>query len=240
MTNTLIRFSVLFLLLVAVSDGEAGDLRGKVIDPTGAGIERAFVVLRVVGSKESLQTIGTDEKGGFVFADVASGSYELEVSSPGFVTRTMSAQVMDAQETQIAPVSLAIAAIPLCEREWLGPPTVSCEPIGRQATMLEGRVKEPLNSPLAHVIVSLSKIGREAESLATQTDAKGQFIFRRVMPGLYTLRATHPGYSDFVVKSVEIKSGQRTRIWDSLEMDRCPAGVRCKPTQKVHLQVLCL
>jgi hypothetical protein len=140
-------------------------------------------------------------------------------------------------ETQIS-LQLAVAPIAPCE-ELLGAPNVGFEPIG-QETLLEGAVVEAHNIQLRAVTVSLRTIERKSRPVLVQTDASGQFVFHDVKPGLYRLRAVRPGYSDFIIDSIEVKLGHRTRIEDPLEMLRCPSGMHCQPNRQVHQTTLCL
>lgn len=55
---------------------------GTVVDPTGAVVERAKVILR---APASYRETTTNDSGQFTFSGVEPGAYEPEVSAPGFV-----------------------------------------------------------------------------------------------------------------------------------------------------------
>jgi len=80
--------SILILLLsapalIAQNAITTGNIRGTVVDDSGAYIPGATVVLRLGGAAQGL-TRATNGAGIFVFASQPVGEYELEASAPGF------------------------------------------------------------------------------------------------------------------------------------------------------------
>ena len=86
------RLSVLtlaILLAVTVGQGWAADdasVRGTVADPLGARVSGAVVTLLRDGMV--VKDVASDAAGAFSFDALASGRYQIEVSAPGFSTRT--------------------------------------------------------------------------------------------------------------------------------------------------------
>ena len=230
------RWCVLFLAVKAISCAETAGLRVEVLDPTEAVISNAQVILRRAGTKEPIQIADTDQLGRCLFSRIEAGVYEIEISREGFVTRMEHVHVGNG-ETQIS-LQLAIAPIGTCQSEWLSTPNVGFEPAGQET--LEGAVLEPRGILLPKVTVSLRSVDRKSRPLAVKTDTKGLFAFHDVKPGLYRLRAMRPGYSDFIIDSIEVKLGHRTRVEDPIEMLRCPSGMHCQPNRKVHQPGICL
>lgn len=228
------RWCVLFLAMKAISFAETAEVR----DQSWAVITNAQVTLRRTGTKQPIQIASTDQIGRCAFSNIESGVYVIEISSPGFSTRMEPVRV-GTGETQ---VSLLLAVAPIgtgtCEAG-LAVPNVGFEPAG-QETFLEGAVVEPHNIRLRTITVSLRNMERKSRPIVVQTDARGQFVFRDVKPGIYQLRAVRPGYSDFIIDSIEVKLGHRTRIFDPLEMLRCPSGMHCQPNRQVHQTAICL
>jgi iron complex outermembrane receptor protein/vitamin B12 transporter len=82
--------TIAFALVVLVGRVHAADdasLRGTVADPLAARVSDAMVKLLGADGKVVKET-SSDAEGTFVFAGLASGRYQLEISSPGFSTRT--------------------------------------------------------------------------------------------------------------------------------------------------------
>jgi hypothetical protein len=63
-----------------------GSIRASVLDPLGARISGATIKLLRAGTV--VRDGSSDESGAFVFAALDEGRYQLEVSAPGFQTRT--------------------------------------------------------------------------------------------------------------------------------------------------------
>jgi len=87
----------LFVLLVSAAEppaqnGNAGDVRGTVSDPTGAVIPGATVTL--VNAMSGLnRTVTTDGSGQFVFSNVPFNPYRISVSATGFAGLTQSVEI---------------------------------------------------------------------------------------------------------------------------------------------------
>ena len=61
---------------------DAGTLRGRVLDPSGAAIPKASVVLS--GPNSTVKVVQTDSTGTYTSANLPSGSYTVRVNAPGF------------------------------------------------------------------------------------------------------------------------------------------------------------
>ena len=73
----------LLVVLVTVTGRAAGVLlQGRIVDPAGSPIPGATVEL-MAGGKTVARTV-TAADGGFKFADVAAGTYDVNVSLAGF------------------------------------------------------------------------------------------------------------------------------------------------------------
>jgi len=60
-------------------------LSGTILDPNGAVIAGARIVVTDPATRESLET-RSDDQGRFSFADLPAGDYLLTINSPGFIT----------------------------------------------------------------------------------------------------------------------------------------------------------
>ena len=67
-----------------VPQAVSGSLRGQVVDPSGAAIARADVVLTPSAASSALIKTQTDGQGAYEFKGLAPGQYSLTVVAPGF------------------------------------------------------------------------------------------------------------------------------------------------------------
>ena len=87
----------------------AGELSGRVLDPSGAGVAHATVVL--VGAATGIrQTTVSTDSGDYVFINLNPGSYRVEVSAPGFNKLARAGITVKTGQTVSADLSLTIGA----------------------------------------------------------------------------------------------------------------------------------
>lgn len=230
---------VLLAMLPVLSHAETGSIQGQVVDPAGAVIANADVVLRIKGDSNPLQTTRTDWPGHFRLTGVPAETYELLVSAAGFNRHSESTKVTEGQEIDLPPISLSIAPIAGCGPPPLAPPTIYSDSINSGEAELYGTVAGVSDEFIARVQVFLLPIndGRRATMVS---GPDGSFYFSGIAPGVYRLRATRRGYADFVIDRLELNAGQRIHIIEPLEMLDCLKGFRCEPNRKVHIIELCL
>ncbi len=90
--------------------GAAGSLAGEVMDPSGALIPGAKVLLRVPGRHRDRETL-SDNEGGFAVGGLAAGEYSFVVTAPGFSDFASLPFTLHAgEERRLEPVTLAIPA----------------------------------------------------------------------------------------------------------------------------------
>lgn len=141
------------------------------------------------------------------------------------------------------PVTLDIAQIPTCTDEpTLGLPSVNFERRNYDEPTVTGSVvRSPGPLPtVPGVKVVLADRDHHTVMGQTRTDRNGYFEFRDVSPGWYKLTASLTGYADFVVNNIEVRAGKTTKIVPPLEMEQCPIGLHCTPSDKVRVPVICL
>ena len=88
--------SFAFLLLFSAQVFAQGVLKGKVIDSQNLSLPGASVVL-----KGTANGTVTNQKGEFSFLNLASGSYEVEVSYLGYASATQSVEVTTGQTISV-------------------------------------------------------------------------------------------------------------------------------------------
>jgi hypothetical protein len=234
------RSIALFIVLRATAFAQTGSIEGRVVDPTGAVVPFVDVDLKIPGKFTPVDEARTDATGRFGFAAVAPGTYELLVSAAGFERHGESVRVIEGQETEVPKIALRVGEIAKCGPGPLGPPTISSQAINSSEAELYGSVGGMSGWFVAQVRVSLSPIDKNSRPTTIVTGPDSSFSFTGIAPGIYTLRATRKGYSDFVIDRLELKAGQRMDIIEPLEMLDCLEGFRCEPNRQVHTSVLCL
>ena len=231
------RSIALLAVLRGVALGQTGALKGEVADASGAVVPFADVLLKTPAEHMPVEATKTDVRGQFVFT-AAPGTYELVVEAMGFERYSESVRVLAERDTVIPRISLRVGEIAKCGSGPLGPPTIYSDPLKSGETEVYGTVAGVSGEFIARVQVSLRPIknGRFAMLI---TGPDGGFYFSGIAPGSYTLRATRPGYSDFVIDRLEVKDAQRTRVFEPLEMLDCLEGFRCELNRQVHAIGLC-
>ena len=99
--------AIVVLLAPAAFGQIAADLRGRVLDPTGASIANARVEL-TESSTNIHQTTVTTGSGDYVFTHLNPGSYSVEVSASGFQRLTRTGITVTVGGTVSADLSLTI------------------------------------------------------------------------------------------------------------------------------------
>src|SRR5580704_9137508 len=64
------------------AQSDAGSLRGRVLDPSGAAIPKASVVIS--GPNNTVKVVPTDSSGTYAALNLPAGSYTVRVNAPGF------------------------------------------------------------------------------------------------------------------------------------------------------------
>ena len=100
-------FRAFFILVLALSpivllaqNGQAGDIRGTVVDPTGAVVPGATVHL-VNSVSGFARTTTTDASGRFEFTNVPFNPYSIDVTAKGFATLSQNTSVDSAVATHL-------------------------------------------------------------------------------------------------------------------------------------------
>ncbi len=118
-TKTTSRWSVLGAVLITLTLAGAaaaqdwrgvGRLAGKVTDESGAPIADATVKAELVGSSGG-PTVKTNKKGEFVFAGIAGGSWNLDVTAPGYEPARGSAALQE--HSTNPPITLKLKKAPI-------------------------------------------------------------------------------------------------------------------------------
>ena len=88
----------------------SGTVNGSVTDAAGTPIAGAHITLAMGGHAAAAEAT-SDDAGRFRFATVSPGSFEIEVTLPGFDTRSASGTLKPGQDYQVPPLALTVATV---------------------------------------------------------------------------------------------------------------------------------
>src|SRR5882672_6071834 len=114
MSRRLRVLAVVFCLFAAVSicwgQGSVGTLNGTVLDPAGAVVPGAAVVLVNNATGEEHKTTSTSA-GAYTLPYVPAGTYKLRVSAPGFRTSEADNVILRVAQTLTVNMTLEVGAV---------------------------------------------------------------------------------------------------------------------------------
>ncbi|HXX24310.1 MAG TPA: TonB-dependent receptor plug domain-containing protein, partial [Terriglobia bacterium] len=102
--------TILVSFSFAIAEAKAaGTIQGKVVDPLGAVVPGADVVLLQNG--KAVSSTKSDQEGNFAFTPVEAGQYLVRVTAPGFTTQDSSAVNLAEARTVNLEVALQVGAL---------------------------------------------------------------------------------------------------------------------------------
>jgi len=227
----LARIVAAFGICLAASPGTS-ELKGRVIDVTGAAVGGASIELRHEGDSTVVKTAHVDRLGEFHFAGLTADRYQVSVIARGFAITELTRSVGEGEILSLGDVLVQLYS---CPDSWELPTIVLRKtPNG---TELMGKAEEPGGAPLHDVSVSLEGTGH---SYLISGGPDGVFHFSGVEPGLYTLHVVKDGFTDFVIDEVSIRDGYATEVLEWLQLPRCPTNVDCRAARKVLKSSICM
>src|ERR1700730_11073272 len=108
--NIVVALSFLAILPLAWSQGSVGTLNGTVLDPDGAIVPGAAVILVNNATGEEHKTTSTSA-GAYTLPYVPAGTYKLRVSAPGFRTSEADNVILRVAQTLTVNVTLEIGQV---------------------------------------------------------------------------------------------------------------------------------
>ncbi|HTW25232.1 MAG TPA: carboxypeptidase-like regulatory domain-containing protein [Candidatus Baltobacteraceae bacterium] len=88
----------------------SGIISGTIVDRTGAGVAGARVKL-TAADHSSPQEKTADSSGGFFFANITPGPFELSISAQGFATQTYEGTLQGGEALTVPPIAMALASV---------------------------------------------------------------------------------------------------------------------------------
>ena len=101
---------VLVVPALAQSGAGAGALGGLVMDPSGAAVKGAEVIIRNEGTGYT-RTVTTDASGHFAAGAMPIGTYAVEAAAPGFSAQRQERLSVIVGQTQNIVITLGVAAV---------------------------------------------------------------------------------------------------------------------------------
>ena len=102
--------TILTTFSLAIAEAKAtGTIQGKVVDPLGAVVPGADVVLLQNG--KAVSSTKTDQEGNFAFTPVEVGQYLVRVTAPGFATQDSPAVNLGEARMVTLEVALQVGAL---------------------------------------------------------------------------------------------------------------------------------
>jgi Carboxypeptidase regulatory-like domain len=192
--------ATLFSLAVAVGQETNASLTGTVVDPAGAVIPNTRVLLSGQMSSETR----TNQLGEFAIRGLPLGSYVLRLKSPGFRTRSRRVSLQGGQHLSLGLIALQIGPV-ACEGEWIHG-QVTQERVGEEAPpRLYGIVQGAFS--LSNVFVVVRKAGTSEVVATKRADELGEFEFRDLPLGDYSVDVSHDGRTHLATERLSLQQG---------------------------------
>jgi hypothetical protein len=102
-------FVVLFATIQLAAQKNTGEIRGNVVDSSGAMVSGATVTITQAGTNAQRST-KTNPSGGYVFTDVPLGTYEVKIEQSGFKSSITNNVVVNVATTTQANATLAVGS----------------------------------------------------------------------------------------------------------------------------------
>ncbi len=217
------------LSISAAAADPPGRLSGTVVDPIGAGVPDAEVVLESQGGTAA-QVTRSDPDGRFSFPAVVPSVYKVVASIRGFETKTLLNIWVHPGEATTITVELKVSVNNRCECPALPPPPPLRVAFAKSASghsQLEGKVDptfvldplSPSDAGFDRVTVSLYPVGNTIATV--KAGPGGVFRFLELPPGEYWIVAKAPGFFTASFGPVKVREGQKTTVLERLELRRC-------------------
>src|SRR5215475_12730715 len=97
-------------IVAAYSQAYLGALRGTVIDPSGAVVPNAAIVLKEPAAGVEVRRGATDGAGNFEFSDIKPGTYRLSCEAGGFKPSIVDGIVLEPGQIRRVDVSMIVGA----------------------------------------------------------------------------------------------------------------------------------
>lgn len=209
---------------MAASEERTPVVSGFVFDEKGIALEHVIITLEQHGKVKGISF--SDKTGSFIVRDIDAGNYQMRLTRYGScITLVNSIQL---QKNRLHSYSLRLnkcgfdglsgpgvyfgkRVMTELDKSRTNPPQNPGNASEQEGSvymngtgMLKGRVVDlSTKAPLDYVTITLSLHGVKVQ--AGISDEEGEFLFRNLTPGEYTLQANFVGYSPAVIRGIVIE-----------------------------------
>jgi hypothetical protein len=222
--------ALFFLALPSAAQELTGSLTGKVTIFTGGAVPGADAELEAEGTPITRFRAITDDDGVYSFAGLPSGYYTLRLSrTPGFFPLTVkSIQILNAEQRMMPTLQLGVGQVDcgvyaLLDYIRLRPSRDNVGNLGGTVRVDQGQGKSEL---MLGVDVTLICNNGKACS-APRTDPSGEFLFKALPPGSFSVRVATPGFYPQDSPPFRVKEWIET-VYQPIYVEACPRG-NCDP-----------
>lgn len=181
-------------------------LQITVLDGQGAVVRGASITLVSRDGTDAVRTALTAENGVSFLQPLPSGTYNLEIVSPGFKKLEMIGIHLANSESRKISVNLEVSSVGC----GIYPPSVFYEPqVGN--INLSGKFQDLSNGALGNAIFKI-KISGHGKTFDATSSKDGSFQFSSLEPGKYKLTAKSKGYSPVPYLDILITQGNLTSV----------------------------
>jgi carboxypeptidase family protein len=195
---------------------------GIVIDRASAPIAKVSVTL---GSLDRVLEAESGSDGQFQFPSVPAGTYDFEISAPGFVKQKRQLSLSNGDSRQLTTM-LEVGSLP--DMNYCGPhPSIRHKIADAKERQVAGTVRDYFNDkPIASAKIALVPAGEAQPTITSSSDHAGKFALYHPPAGKYTLRISRADYRQENVKELLIPREDSTFV--DLTMLKRNQGVACQ------------
>jgi hypothetical protein len=183
-------------------------LAGIVIDQASAPIAK---VLLTLGSLDRVLEAESGTDGQFRFPSVPAGTYDFEISAPGFVKQKLQLSLSNRDSRQLTTI-LKVGNMP--DMNYCGPhPSIRYKIADAKERQVAGTVRDYFNNkPIASAEIALVRAGEAQPIITSSSDDAGKFALYHPPAGKYTLRISRAHYWQENVKELLIPREDSTFV----------------------------
>lgn len=224
--------SICLLAVSSLAQASTASLAGRVTDLTGAGLSGVSVELRSERAQNLKYRGRSDSTGTYGFSGLPADEYTLKLSLAGFNSLTVkSVHIAEGEQKSLPTLELTVGSVADCGGHAVLDYVRVLLPQGHSGNLggsvvvdrgpLPGKSAPVSGAEAALICTSGKTCG------ATKTDSDGQFIFRAIPPGKYSVRITATGYYQLTEPDYQVEGGLESIYWP-VPLECCRAG-NCDP-----------
>ncbi len=200
-----------------------GRIRGTVVDMKGRPAAGLLVQLFLSGGG-LVHVTNTDEKGIYAFEDLEAGSYDVDMSGPGFQRQVKKAILVQPPFRNI--VDFHLVPGPLSEAPPASAATYKPPPGDPALQDVSGTFTDKDRHPVPDVSLSLVNPATGA-SFRAQSDREGKAVIHGVPEGIYRVVVSSPGFVTVELPGAEVSRASGMIL--SLSLVEYPLNFQGRP-----------